>query len=96
MISVHRTKPQMSVDGRRVKLSEAEHLLMVTIGMMDNRLIPADVLIEFGLQNPVKIQNDRNVLSQKLLRLKRKANKDFIKHIPFLGYRLTDAVEFVG
>lgn len=95
MIRIHRSKPFVHVDQRRVRLSRAEHLLLTTLGMMDNKIMPMDLLLKTALTHPVTIDADRSLILQRISRLRRKIGPDHLQRLPH-GYILVGDVTFIG
>ena len=96
MIRIHRSKPLVYVGSARVSLTPDEHLLVTTLGMMDNRLVPHALLLEVMREHPVPIPADREALMLRMSRLKKKLGKSYLTCRRQLGYQLTGEVQFVG
>jgi DNA-binding response OmpR family regulator len=94
MIEIHRHEPVVFVKGEEIRLSKAEHRLMVAMGMMDDKLIPTELLMDVVLENEHRVMADRQVLQQRIGRLKKKIGVDFVKCKPERGYYLTQPVRF--
>lgn len=95
MIRIHRSRPMAYVGRKRVHLSYTEHSLLITLGMMDNKIISADLLIETSLENAVKTPDDQQVLWQRIARLRRKIGNNRIQVKRNLGYILVGETHFV-
>ena len=95
MIQIHRHKPVMLRNGKQVKLTEIEHQLLITLGMMDNRIVPYKILLEdvWGVSS-VDIKRDSSVLWQAIARLNSKVKT--IENRQSIGYILNGQVEFIG
>jgi DNA-binding response OmpR family regulator len=96
VITIHRTKPLVNTGDKSVKLSKDEHLLITTLGMMDDKLIPIELLIEAMSENRVQIPADTDVLTGKISRLRKKIGREFVINKRGLGYQLTEAIQFTG
>ena len=94
MITIHRHRPVVIVDGRRIVLTEAEHRLLTTFGQMDNRVIPIDLLMDIVIDHPVRLPRDREVIWLQISRLRKKIGCNWIRHRRNLGYQLTGDVSF--
>jgi DNA-binding response OmpR family regulator len=94
-IGIHRSQPVVSIGRKRIRLSRAEHELLTALGMMDNRLMPHELLIETALENLTKIPADRHVLHQRITRLRKKIGHDRLQRKPY-GYILNGDVYFFG
>lgn len=91
MIQIHRRQPVVRVNERAVRLSRAEHQLLATLGMMDNKVVPGELLLETapGTWSPA-------VLWGQIARLRKKIGPDRIQHKRGLGYMLVGDVRFYG
>jgi DNA-binding response OmpR family regulator len=96
IIRIHRRKPVVVVGSEPVKLTRHEHALMVTLGMMDNRLVTHDVLLDVISEGRAQIPADRNVLHGKIYKLRDKVGAECLQTRQGLGYVLTGAVQFIG
>ena len=96
MIRIHRAKPLAHVDERAVRLTPTQYDLLTILGMMDNRLVSPDLLLELVWGSPVPLPADRHALWVQMSRLRRKLGRDWIRHRRYLGYQLNGPVEFYG
>jgi DNA-binding response OmpR family regulator len=94
MIWIHRSKPMIRLGTMEIRLSRAEHLLITTLGMMNDKVVSNHLLIETALENPVKIPADQSVLHQRVSRLRKKIGPSLQKRPR--GYILTGEVYFFG
>jgi DNA-binding response OmpR family regulator len=95
MIWIHRSKPVVRLGRREIRLTRAEHLLITTLGMMNDKVVSNHLLIETALENPVKIPADQSVLHQRVSRLRKKIGPGRLQKRP-RGYILTGEVYFFG
>jgi DNA-binding response OmpR family regulator len=96
MIKIHRALPVVMVGQKKVKLTQEEHRLLVTLGMMDNRITPRRWLLEVMCDSRVQIPSDNQVLSTKICRLRKKVGTNRLKYVRGQGYTLQGSVEFIG
>jgi DNA-binding response OmpR family regulator len=95
-IRIHRRKRVTYVNGSPVKLTQEEYDLMTTLGIMDNRLVPTDVLLDVMCEGRVQIPADKVVLLGKVYRLRKKIGPEVIRSKFDLGYILSGDVQFIG
>jgi DNA-binding response OmpR family regulator len=96
VIQIHRSKPLAKVGRRSVALSQDEHKLLIMLGMMDNHVAPHDLLLDALCEGRTQIPDDRQLLSVKICRLRKKIGARRIKANRQHGYILQGSVEFVG
>ena len=96
MIRIHRRQPVVRLGERTVKLTEAEHALMIALGMLDNRLTPHEILLEFVRDGRAPVPTDKNILSMRMVRLRRKIGSHRLECRKNLGYILVGDVQFYG
>lgn len=89
MIRIHRSKPVVYVEGKPVKLTRREHLLLTVLGMMDNKLVAYDVLLDV-------VPDNLNALRLRVGRLKQKVGPDSLVCKREFGYILSGNVRFCG
>jgi DNA-binding response OmpR family regulator len=95
MIQIHRSKPLLQVGNVTLKLSRDEHLLITTLGMMDNRVVPYDFLFDGLGSGSLGDLLDTRILYQKMYRLRRKVGGRYLQCRRWFGYILTGPVRFV-
>lgn len=95
MIEIHRHKPVVYFDKKPVKLTRNEHSLIVALGMMDNKIVPHDILLDAICEGRVQIPADKDVLLTKMSRLKSKLGNVLLNKRN-LGYGLCGDVRFTG
>jgi DNA-binding response OmpR family regulator len=93
MIRIHRSRPLAQIGRRRVRLSQSEHQLLVVLGMMDNKVVTTDLLLDTALEHPVRLPVDRQLLFCRIARLKKKIGADRLQHNG-RGYVLVGDVQF--
>jgi DNA-binding response OmpR family regulator len=93
-ITIHRAEPWVTVQGRRVRLTPSEHRLLTTLGQMDTRSVPTDLLIDLVFDHPVRIQADRDLLSTQICKLRKKIGGVLVRSQHVRGYSLRGEVEF--
>jgi DNA-binding response OmpR family regulator len=96
MIEVHRKSPVAFIDGREVFLSPSDYLLMIAFGIMGNRLVETDLLIDSSLGYPVRLPGDFKILHVRMSRLKKKIGGDTIRSFPRRGYAFVKPIRFIG
>jgi DNA-binding response OmpR family regulator len=97
MIRIHRARPVLETDYERVTLSRDEHRILVTLGMMDNKITPREWLLEAMCEGRSQIPGDNQVLSTKICRLRKKVGVNRLKYIRGgQGYILQGDVVFIG
>lgn len=94
-IRIHRQKRVVYVNGIPHRLTEEEYNLMVTLGIMDNRLVTTDVLLDVMCEGRVQIPADRDVLMTKVSRLRKRVGPALQNHRG-RGYMLSGNVQFYG
>lgn len=95
MIQIHRSQPIIFLGNRRVSLSSDEYRLIITLGMMDNRLAPHDVLLEAMCEERRPVPGDQKNLYIKIARLRKKLGGGVLRSRRHHGYILAGQVEFV-
>src|SRR5690242_14588091 len=95
-VRIHRRKRVAYVNGIPHRLSQEEYELITTLGIMDNRLVPHDVLLDVMCEGREKIPADKVVLLGKVCRLRKKIGQDVIRNSHGLGYVLAGDVQFIG
>jgi DNA-binding response OmpR family regulator len=96
MIKIHRALPVVEIDQQLISLSKDEHRLLVTLGMMDNRVAPRNLLLEAMCEGRVQILADQKLLTSKLHRLRKKIGPNRLKYFHKSGYILLGSVYFIG
>jgi DNA-binding response OmpR family regulator len=96
MIKIHRSKPFASIDSRSVKLTKSEHALITTLGMMDNKITPHNLLLDVMCENCARIPDDKNALTSLIYRLRKKIGPEYLQCKLNHGYILAGEVHFVG
>jgi DNA-binding response OmpR family regulator len=96
MIQIHRAQSMAKVGRRFVALTQDEHRLLIVLGMMDNHIVPHDLLMEVMCEGRVQIPGDRRLLWAKICRLRKKIGVKRIKSNRQKGYILQGSVEFIG
>jgi DNA-binding winged helix-turn-helix (wHTH) protein len=94
MIKIHPRRPLARVDQDYVKLSRAEYTLISALGMMDNKLVPHQLLLDIMFEDQVQIPADKDRLLQRMSRLRRKIGRDRLKCLRRQGYMLVGDVQF--
>lgn len=94
MIKIHPKRPLARVDADFVKLSRVEHALITALAMMDNKLVPHQILLDVMCEDRVQIPADKNVLLQQMARLRRKIGPERLRTLKSQGYILIDDVQF--
>lgn len=96
MICIHRSRPLVFVNGAPVRLTPDEHILMIALGMLDNKNAPHDVLLDVVCDGRVRIDADMTVLRSRISRLRRKVGRSRIQSNHGQGYILVGDVQFIG
>ena len=94
MIEIHRFEPIVFVPNK-IRLSKSEHILMTALGMMDNKIIPIDLLVGIALENEYRVPDDQNVIRLRISRLQKKIGRNFVQCKAKLGYYLTEEIRFI-
>lgn len=95
MILIHRSEPLVQIGGKRVRLSRNEYLLLCTFGMMNDRVISTDLLLQATFDHPLKGPDDINLILNRLCRLRKKLGKNLFIHKRKIGYRLAEEIRFI-
>ena len=95
-IKIHRWQPVVRLGERSVKLTEAEHALLIALGMLDNRLTPHEILLEFVRDGQAPVPTDKKILLARMARLRRKLGSHRLECRKNLGYILVGDVQFYG
>ena len=96
MIQIHRSEPLTYVEDKPVKLTPAEHRMLITLGMMDNRIAPFDLLLDVKCEDRVQVPSDRQALASTLHRLRKKIGSNRLLCVKHRGYMLLGHVRFIG
>jgi DNA-binding response OmpR family regulator len=96
MLRIHRSQPVVYVGEARVSLTPMEHRLLVTLGMMDNRITPWEELMAVKCEDCVQIPSDRQALISSLYRLRKKIGWTHLRVVRFHGHMLMGDVQFIG
>jgi DNA-binding response OmpR family regulator len=96
MIKIHRSKPVARVGDRSVPLTAAQHQLLISLGMMDNKLVSHQLLLEIMAEGRVQIPADKFVVQQHMSRLRKKIGPDRLQCRRQRGYILVGQVNFYG
>jgi DNA-binding response OmpR family regulator len=94
MITISRTEPVVSVDGRRIRLSPSQYRLMVALGSMDTSVIEPNLLMDLIFEHQTRIEQDRQALTVHVSRLRAKVGRPFVKCLKGRGYLITEPVQF--
>ncbi len=95
-IRIHRRKRVAYVNGIPHRLTQEEYDLMTALGIMDNRLVPTDVLLDVMCEGREQIPADKVVLLGKVYRLRKRFGPDVIRNSRGYGYVLAGDVRFIG
>jgi len=96
MIKIHRQRPVVRIGEQTVKLTRAEHELITVLGMLDNKLVSHQLLLDLLTEGQVQIPEDKEVLCARLARLKRKIGSNRVRCHRHHGYILIGDVQFYG
>lgn len=97
MIKIHRRRPVVRIGERAVKLTDAEHSLIIALGMLDNKLAPHQLLIDIMCEDQaVQIPADRKVLELRISSLRGKIGRHRLRCLRQRGYILEGDVRFYG
>lgn len=92
MILIHRSKPLAILGSREIRLTRREHDVLTVLGMMDCHFLETQMIAYFVWGDETAAANVNN----KIMTLRHKLGPDAIATKPGMGYRLNQAVEFVG
>lgn len=95
-LMIHRQERVVYVNGKPVELTRAEHSLLVTLGMMSNRLAPYDLILDIMCEGRVQIPADKEALISQIGKLRKKIGPDVVQTVKGNGYILSGDVRFVG
>lgn len=90
-ITIHRRQPTVIVGEKKVKLTKEEHSLLITLGMMDNRLTPHSLLVAVRED----CRYSEKTMRQNIQALRKKMGFDCLKNNFGKGYILEGDVRFV-
>jgi len=96
MIKIYRTQPYLETGNQLIKLTPTEHRLVIALGMLDNKMVPRELLLEVLCEERVQIPADQSLLSLHLCRLKKKLGSQMLRSKRQIGYQLIGPVEFIG